>query len=352
MTHLKENYHKLLLIIILTISPLALFAQNAESDAEEERLDHIVSIYFVGNNDYEFYKAIGNLREHVKENPQKYFKTMKSEIIYDLNHNYFSKALKKTEQMKDELIEAKAEDLYYIVDYLLGVFYGSRDDSELCKTYLQKAANAIKPGTNDSELLIIYQTLANICIFDDAEEGATGYDWANKAIALASKPTELCSSLSLKAMIAISHNDKDIFNDCYRQIVKIREDNPQENFSMYWKYIRLGRFVFDGHYDEAVQACDSITLPVPRLYFLASVYKLAGDTKAENETLYKLIRAKDAQNNEISTLVINDINQEIQINQQRLSSEHIHLYTRIAIILIVASAIVALAYLALSRRRR
>ncbi len=352
MVHLRVIYQRLLLIVMLTISTIVLFAQDSINDAEEDRLKHIVSIYFVGNNDYEFYKAIGNLREHVKSNPHKYFKTMKSEIIYDLNHNYFSKALEKTEQMKDELINAKAEDLYYIVDYLLGVFYGSRDENELCRTYLLKAAKAITPGTNDSDLLLIYQTLANISIFDDAEEGPNGYDWADKAIVLASKPTELCSSLSLKAMIAISHNDKDIFEECYQKIVKIREDNPKEELSMYWKYIRVGRHVFDGNFEQAAKSCDSITLPVPRLYFLTAVYKLAGDTKAENETLYELIRAKDAQNNKISTLTINDINQEIQIEQQRLSSERINLYTRIVIILIVSVAIVILAYLALSYRRR
>lgn len=355
MLQLKELYKRLLFIIMLTISPVALFAQDPVSDvsdAEEERLEHIVSVYFVGSNDYEFYKAIGNLREHVRPNPQKYFKTMKSEIIYDLNHNYFSKALKKTEQLKDELIEAKAEDLYYIVDYLLGVFYGSRDEIKLCRTYLLKAAKAIEPGTNDSDLLLIYQTLANISIFDDADEGPSGYDWADKAIALSSKPSELSSSLSLKAMIAISHNDKDIFEDCYKKIIKIREDNPDKELSMYWKYMRLGRHVFDGNFDKAAKACDSIPLPVPRLYFLAAVYKLAGDTKAENEALYELIRAKDAQNNEISTLTINDINQEIRINQQRLTSEQIRLYTHIGITLIVALSIVVLAYFVLSRRRR
>lgn len=351
MLQLKDISKRLLFIIILTISPVALFAQDSGKDAEEERLEHIVSVYFVGNNDYEFYKAVDNLREYVKEDPSKYFKAMKKEIIYDLNHNYYSKALKKTEQMKDELIETEAEDLYYIVDYLLGVFYGSRDETKLSRSYLTKAAKAIEPGTNDSELILIYQTLANIAIFDDAEEGPSGYDWADKAISISRKPSELNSSLSLKAMIAISHNDKDTFEDCYQKILKIREDNPKAELSMYWKYMRLGRFVFDGDFDQAAKACDSITLNVPRLYFLAAVYKLAGDTKAENETLYELIRAKDIQNNEISTLTINDINQGIQMEQQRITGERIKLYTHIAITLIVALIILGLTYFLLNRRR-
>lgn len=348
----KTILRALLLLIMLTVSPITLVAQNAENESEEERLDRIVSVYFVGNNDYEFYKAIENLREHVKDDPAKYFRTMNREIIYDLNHNYYGKALQKTELLKDELIKANAEDYYYMVDFLLGIFYGSRDENELSKKYLLKAANAIKPGTNDHELLNIYQTLTNISIFEDPDEGPDGYNWADKALSIAQTPRERCSSLSLKAMVAIGRNDKKIFEECYQEIMKIRSENPQEELSMYWKYIKMGRHVFDGDFDLAVKACDSISLDVPRLYLLAAIYKLSGDTKAENETLYKLIQAKDKRNNEISTLTINDINQDIQMDQQRITGERIKLYTHIGITLIVALTILLLAYFVMSRRRR
>lgn len=354
MIHIKDFFRALLLIVMLAFCPVNLMAQEPDNETEEERLERIVSVYFVGNNDYEFYQAIGNLREYVKKEPDmhKYFKTMNREIIYDLNHNYFSKALEKTEQMKNELIEAKAEDLYYMVDFLLGIFYGSRDESDLSKKYLIKAANAIKPGTFESELLTIYQTLANISIFDEPGDGPDGYHWADKAISLARNPRERCSSLSLKAMVAISHNNREVFEDCYRQIMKIRAENPNEELSMYWKYVKMGRHVFDGNFDKAVRACDSITLDVPRLYFLTAIYKLQGNLEAENDALYKLMRAKDKRNNEISELTINDINQDIQIEQQHLNSERIKLYTHIAITLSVALAIVLLAYFTLSRRKR
>ena len=94
---------------------------------------------------------------------------------------------------------------------------------------------------------------------------------------------------------------------------------------MYWKYMHLGRFLFDGDFAQAVKACD--------------------------ETLYKLMAAKDKRNNEISTLTINDINQDIQMEQQRITGERIKLYTHIAITLIVALIILGLTYFLLNRRR-
>ena len=66
MLQLKELYKRLLFIIMLTISPVVLFAQNTMEETEEERLERIVQVFFVGNNDYEFYKALENLRNYYK----------------------------------------------------------------------------------------------------------------------------------------------------------------------------------------------------------------------------------------------------------------------------------------------
>ena len=80
---------------MLTISPVVLFAQDTTEETEEERLERIVQVFFVGNNDYEFYKALENLRNYYKSvhDQYKYFKTMSREVCYDLNHNYYSQAL-------------------------------------------------------------------------------------------------------------------------------------------------------------------------------------------------------------------------------------------------------------------
>ena len=350
---LRETFRALLLILMLTVSPLPLFAQDTTEETEEERLERIVQVFFVGNNDYEFYKAIENLCNYYKSVPDqyKYFKTMSHEVCYDLNHNYYSKALEKTEQMKDELIKEEAEDYYYMVDYLLGIFYGSRDENELSRKYLMKAANAVKPDTHYTDLLNIYSTLTNISILEDPEDGPNGYYWADKAISIAQTPRERSGTISLKGMVAIGHNDKKTFEDCYREVIKIRQENPHEDLSMYWKYMRVGRYLFDGDFEQAAKACDSITLDIPRLCFLTNIYKLAGDKDAEIETLYKLMSAKDKRNNEISTLTINDINQDIQLEQQRITGERIKLYTHIAITLIVALLILGLTYFLLNRRR-
>ena len=52
MIHFKEISKRLLFIIMLTISPVVLFAQDTTEETEEERLERIVKVFLVGNNDY------------------------------------------------------------------------------------------------------------------------------------------------------------------------------------------------------------------------------------------------------------------------------------------------------------
>ncbi len=74
-------------------------------------------MYYDGTNKYEFYKAIGNYRNFVKAKnySRKYYESWKKEIYYDVYHNHFRNALKKVEQPKDEMKEAKAVD--YLIHY-------------------------------------------------------------------------------------------------------------------------------------------------------------------------------------------------------------------------------------------
>ncbi len=321
---------------------------------EEAHLEQVVSIYYDGTNESEFYKAVDNYRNFLKgkNNEQKYYQLWEKEINYDIQHNHFRNALQKMEQLKNELKEAKAEDFYYMVDYLMGVFYGMREDNVLAKQHLQQAAELVDPNKAHDALLRIYQTLANICIFKNLEESLEGYMWAEKAIKASKDLIELSSSLSLKAMVAFGHYDRDTFEKCYYEIEKIRKEHPDQKFTKYRKYVNRGRAAYDGDYEKAIETCDSIADEVGRLYFLATIYAVKGDVQSERDTLLKLLRAKDFRNNSISTLTINDLNQDFLLEQERLNNQKTKLYIRFAIISIIALTILLLGFFYFITRKR
>ena len=151
-------------------------------------------------------------------------------------------------------------------------------------------------------------------------------------------------SISLKSMVAFGHNDKDMFDRCWRELENIKKANPHVNFWMYSLYVNLGRHAFDGDYDQAVSMCDSISEKVGRLYFLTQIYKLKGDLQAENTALVSLLKAKDERNDDISTLTVNDINQDFQLKMKQLEAQKREQFVQIVVIvgIVIALALVVL----------
>lgn len=329
-----------LLFVLLCTGFNTVFAEA--QDAEEAHLERVVSLYYGGTNHYEFYKAINNYRHYLlgKKRMREYYTSWEKEIVYDVHHNHFRNALHKTEVLKNELQAAKAEKYYYLVDYLMGVFYGMREDNQMAKRHLLQAAKLIDPEQDQEVLLDIYQTLANISVSKHLEEGFDGYTWADKAINISKNAEERCASVALKAMVAFGHTDKATFEKCYTDIERIKRENPNGKFTKYAKYVRIGRAAFAGDYEKAIQICDSIRDEVGRYYFMATIYDIKGDVQAERDGLIKLLKAKDRRNNEISSLTVNEINQDLQIEYERMAAQKARARASITIIVIIALATV------------
>lgn len=319
-------------------------------DAEEKRLYDISIDYFDGNDDQKFYQAMDEYRRYVKDKgyEYKYWNSWNNEIVYDINHDHYYLSLKKTEEMEKEMRKAEAKEYYFMIDYLMGVFYGTRDNNDLCEQHLKKSLEQTDPKKNISDQVAIYQMLANICIFGDGEKGMK---WIDKAIDISEDNYQLCGSLGVKAMIAFTHNDKQTFDDCYKRLVKIKKETPDDYYPAYQDYIDMGRFAFDDEYDQALVMADSLQSESEKLAFKAVIYKRKGDLQTENETLKKLINAKERRNNEISTLTINDINNDLELFNERQERRRAELYTIIVVFICLIITILLLAYFGWTRRK-
>ena len=343
-----------------TINRVALFcfllltclttASAQKEDAEERRLSNLVFKYFDSMDDDAFYKANNDYRNYVREHgtQNQYFNSWNNEIIYDINHDHFYQALKKTEQLEGEIKKAEATDFYHLIDYLMGVFYGTRDNNQLCKDYLQKSLEQTDSAKHNADQVAIYQMLANICIFEDEQEG---FKWADKAIAICKSNYLLCGSLALKGIVAFTHDNRAVFDDCYDRLRQIKSDNPKEDLSVYDNYIKMARYTFDGKYEDALKEADSLQSEIETYSFKAVIYKRMGDLKAENQTLSNLLKAKERRNNEISTLTINDISHDLELDKARMERYRAELWFVIILFCALAVIILLLAYFAWSRRR-
>lgn len=330
---IRNNNKLTLFLITLVLSVSTAFSQQT-SNTEEDRLREIVFEYFNSKNDTAFYQANSDFRNYTRRNGNKneYYKSWSNEIIYDINHDYYYQALIKMEQLADELRENNDKDYMHVKDYLMGVFYGTRDNNDLCKQYLRKALEQTNPEQHNADQIAIYQMLINTSIF---QEGDQGLEWADKAIAICKDNFTLCGTLSLKSMLAFTHGYYDLFNECYNRIETIRKEHPDENLNIYHDYTEMARSALDGDFERAIQLTDSLQSEVEKYNFQAVIYKLKGDQAAENQALINLLNARERRNNEISTLTVNDISHNLELNQERNEK-------RKAYIVIVAIAIGAL----------
>ncbi len=346
----RWTFTSVTLLLMLLLACLITASAQEVKDAEEERLHDIVLTCFDSSDREAFYKANGEYRRYVEERgyDEKYYNSWNNEILYDINNDLYYQALKKTEEMENILKTNEAKDYYHLVNYLKGVFYGTRESNDLCREYMMKALEQTDPERNNADQVAIYQMLANISIF---EEGEAGYEWADKAIAISKDNYGLAGSLGVKAMVAFTHRNKDIFDACYARIDSIKQAAPDDYHPIYEVYMEMGRYAFNGEYDEAIAMTDSILSESERLGFLAIIQHIRGDLKAENEALIRLVSAKERRNNEISVLAVNEISHDIELTKERQQRRRAELYTIIAIFAFLGVTILLLAYFGWTRRK-
>lgn len=308
-----------LLIITLCLSLSSAMAE--EMSAEEKRLREDVYKYFDTTDKQAFDNAITQLRNYYKARKEwhKMYTAWENEIVYDINNDHFYSALKKTDDMNDFILANDHQDELYRLDYLMGVFYGTRDNITMCRNYLDEALKKLESKEEfKSEASNIYMLLANILSFDDADSATISID---KCISLCDNNRDLSAALQMKCIIDFGRNDRESFVRTYNKNSAIKLNDPQEYNPAYEDYIEQGMACFEGRFDDAIRINSAMTNPLDKLLFQTKIYDMQGDKAAEAEALKALLKARQKRNNEISTMEINDISNDINLQQMKRETQ-------------------------------
>lgn len=339
----------LMLMISLVLCLTTTMAQK--DDAEETRLREQVYKYFETTDKQAFEDAIHRLRSYYNSKGQwhEMYTAWENEIIYDINNDHFYSALKKTEDMNDFIIRNNHLDEEYRMDYLMGVFYGTRDNITMCRNYLNKALQKLD-GRKDfqSEASNIYMLLANILSFDDADSATICID---KCIELCEDNRDLSAALQMKSIIEFGKNDKEGFMKAYDKNNLIKLSDSINYNASYEEYMEQGLACFEGRFDDALKINSKMINHLDQLLFLTKIYDMQGNKAAEAEALKELLKAHQKRNSEISTIEINDISKDINLEQMRRETEKA--YNLMAYIALGACllGVLFLSYLFWSRRK-
>lgn len=310
---------KPLLLTILVC--LSLFAFAQQEDAEEQRLRDEVYKYFDTTDRLAFEDAVHQLRSYYKTMGKwhEMYTAWENEIVYDINNDHFYSALKKTEDMNDFIVSKDHQDEFYRMDYLMGVFYGTRNNVAMCKKYLDQALEKLK-GKKDfkAEVSNIYMLLANILAFDSPDSATVSID---KCISLCEDNRDLSAALQMKCIIEFGKKDRAGFVKAYNRISQIKLSDPKGYNPAYEDYVELGMACFEGRFDDALEINSKMTSRLDQMLFLTKIYDMKGDKAAEAESLKKLLKARERWSNEISSMEINDFSNDFNLEQMRREKE-------------------------------
>ena len=348
-----NNYIKTkttLLLALLLFGLATAFAEEQE-DPEETRLREEMYKYFDTSDRLAFEDAVHQLRSYYKTMGKwhEMYTAWENEIVYDINNDHFYSALKKTEAMNDFIMSNNHVDEFYRMDYLMGVFYGTRNNIAMCKKYLDQALEKLK-GRKEyrAEASNIYMLLANILAFDSPDSATVSID---KCIALCEDNRDLSAALQMKCIIEFGKKDRAGFMKAYNKNTQIRLSDPKDYNPSYEDYVEQGMASFEGRFDDALEINSKMNNRLDQLLFLTKIYDMKGDRAAEAEALKTLLKAREKWYSEISSMEINDISNDINLEQMRREKDKAYnLMTYIALGACVLG-VLFLSYFIWSRRK-
>lgn len=339
-----------LLLALLLFGLATAFAEEQE-DPEETRLREEMYKYFDTSDRLAFEDAVHQLRSYYKTMGKwhEMYTAWENEIVYDINNDHFYSALKKTEAMNDFIMSNNHVDEFYRMDYLMGMFYGTRNNIAMCKKYLDQALEKLK-GRKEyrAEASNIYMLLANILAFDSPDSATISID---KCIALCEDNRDLSAALQMKCIIEFGKKDRTGFIKAYNKNSQIKLSDPKEYNPSYEDYVEQGMASFEGRFDDALEINSKMNNRLDQLLFLTKIYDMKGDRAAEAEALKTLLKAREKWYSEISSMEINDISNDINLEQMRREKDKAYdLMTYIALGACVLG-VLFLSYFIWSRRR-
>ena len=339
-----------LLLALLLFGLATAFAEEQE-DPEETRLREEMYKYFDTSDRLAFEDAVHQLRSYYKTMGKwhEMYTAWENEIVYDINNDHFYSALKKTEAMNDFIMSNNHVDEFYRMDYLMGMFYGTRNNIAMCKKYLDQALEKLK-GRKEyrAEASNIYMLLANILAFDNPDSATISID---KCIALCEDNRDLSAALQMKCIIEFGKKDRTGFIKAYNKNSQIKLSDPKDYNPSYEDYVEQGMASFEGRFDDALEINSKMNNRLDQLLFLTKIYDMKGDRAAEAEALKTLLKAREKWYSEISSMEINDISNDINLEQMRREKDKAYdLMTYIALGACVLG-VLFLSYFIWSRRR-
>ena len=295
------NLRKLTTIIIFLASAILMTPGRAQvKDDTTSRLLQKVRITFNQNDEHAFYEANANYRNYLLQQGDisGFYLSWKNEVLYDVNHNHFYRALRKTMTMQADMEQRGATRELYKTTHLRGIIYSLRGNIPLAHQYFEKALDQVD-HSQPANLVSLYMDLANIEMDTQPKEAMKHLDCAIEVIRANDSNYEYSDAIGFKVIVAYAMRDWEQVNEAFDEYIKLRKTLGQDFSTTYYNYAVICKAAADKRYDDAIKQTYELTNTTDIYKFQTEIYELAGDTIHAFETQKRYMAIKDSVDNVI-----------------------------------------------------
>ena len=295
------NLRKLTTIIIFLASAILMTHGRAQvKDDTTSRLLQKVRITFNQNDEHAFYEANANYRNYLLQQGDisGFYLSWKNEVLYDVNHNHFYRALRKTMTMQADMEQRGATRELYKTTHLRGIIYSLRGNIPLAHQYFEKALDQVD-HSQPANLVSLYMDLANIEMDTQPKEAMKHLDCAIEVIRANDSNYEYSDAIGFKVIVAYAMRDWEQVNEAFDEYIKLRKTLGQDFSTTYYNYAVICKAAADKRYDDAIKQTYELTNTTDIYKFQTEIYELAGDTIHAFETQKRYMAIKDSVDNVI-----------------------------------------------------
>lgn len=292
--------HIFTIIILITVCLVTLQVHSQSKDDSASHLLQRVRITFNQNNEQEFYNAVAEYRNYLlkQDNISGFYLNWKNEVLYDVNHNHFYRALRKTMAMQRDMEKREATQEYFNATHLRGIIYSLRGNIPLAHQYFEKALEQVNHA-QPSNLVAIYMDLANIEMDTQPVEAMKHLNCAIEIIKANGASYEYSDAISFKVIVAFAMRDWKQVNESFAEYIDLKERLGDDFSTTYYNYAVMCKSVADKRYDDAIRQTHELTNTTDIYKFQTEIYELAGDTARAFEAQKRYLTVKDSVNNVI-----------------------------------------------------
>lgn len=328
-------------ILVLTVGLFFAFVAGArEADSAFIELNRHYYRLFDTDSTEEFYKVSTQILQYYRKMGEldNYYLMLQNEIMYDASHGESYKAIKKANDMLEEMKESKVKR-YDIVYLALGNIFETRGNYRMALHYYQKSLDNTNP-VDTFGLINIYSQLVSVNVTRDTEKA---WKWNERFGSLVGNnmlPYKLY--LSLKGEIYFFRGEKEKFLENQRELQSFLEEKPRAQIYTHGNHgLKVMEDAFLGKYDEALRLLDQESQDYDgiRQYDIRiRIYEMMGHLDWALQETNKRRDLRDSLNNDLLFSNINEVNAAAgitKLNEQAAEERELWLGT-VIILLFVA----------------